>query len=651
MTNNVGFLYGSQSNLNALLNNGTGKVQAGAFYLTNDTHRMYFGKDSDTIVPLNQGVITIASINDLPSVANEADKTGAFYYVTEGNILCVRSNGKWVQINVQNEEIDTIVSSLDYAGTVASNKATITTTIGLKDIAGKDLDNVQAEFSIEGSNLAVTVDGNAIKLTGDAYDLSTVAGTNSVEVDLNKNGAKSDGFSIKGSENVSVAVANDVITLTATDTKLNANSLTVESATGGVSVMSKIGDTSSNTTIDSSIDIVSNEHVAVTADNGKVKISGDSYAISAATSGNGVAINLDSELTDEVSTVSIAPVNNERVKVTANGNAISIDAEDTYISAFEVVEGANGFTVNSTVTHAINGNTSEGPSFEITPEIKIGKTTESTVSFVNGAADLDVYTTAEVDKLITDGLSGLDAMVFRGTVGTTDADVTSLPTSGVKIGDTYKVVTDITVGGIEATVGDLLIARGTETNGVITSGLEWSVVPSGFTHDTTYNVVYTDHGMQIRANVVGNTQEPVGEFQLAAGEKIVLTDSESTNGGRKVTVAHAAGVTADATHTGANQVARSEATITVPSFKVDGTGHVTDVSMQSYKVVDTHNDIQSVGITSVANNGIEFSVTSTDSTAKSEKLTFASSNSNITVATSGGNGAAVVTMGLVWGEF
>lgn len=63
------------------------------------------------------------------------------------------------------------------------------------------------------------------------------------------------------------------------------------------------------------------------------------------------------------------------------------------------------------------------------------------------------------------------AMHFKGTVGTGGTAGTTLPTSGVTIGDTYKVVTKGTYAGQAAGVGDLFIAIDSEPT--------WAYVPSG----------------------------------------------------------------------------------------------------------------------------------------------------------------------------
>ena len=91
---NVGFLRGTQVNIEKLLTN-KGAIP-GTFYLTSDTNRLYIGKDDTSVAPVNQGIIPIGSLDDLQNVSGDS---GQFYYIEGSNILCVRSGGKWVQIN------------------------------------------------------------------------------------------------------------------------------------------------------------------------------------------------------------------------------------------------------------------------------------------------------------------------------------------------------------------------------------------------------------------------------------------------------------------------------------------------------------------------------------------------------------------------
>ena len=72
-------------------------------------------------------------------------------------------------------------------------------------------------------------------------------------------------------------------------------------------------------------------------------------------------------------------------------------------------------------------------------------------------------------------------MVFKGTIGQ-GGTVTTLPMSGVINGDTYKVITALTVNDTPAKIGDLIIAI---VNG---ADVTWEVIPAGDEIVTTVRV-------------------------------------------------------------------------------------------------------------------------------------------------------------------
>ena len=90
----------------------------------------------------------------------------------------------------------------------------------------------------------------------------------------------------------------------------------------------------------------------------------------------------------------------------------------------------------------------------------------------------DNSTKIATTEFVTGAISGITgAMVFKGTVGTGGTAGASLPTSGVKIGDTYKVASAGTYASQAAKVGDLFIATATTPT--------WAYVPSGDDTDVT----------------------------------------------------------------------------------------------------------------------------------------------------------------------
>lgn len=81
-------------------------------------------------------------------------------------------------------------------------------------------------------------------------------------------------------------------------------------------------------------------------------------------------------------------------------------------------------------------------------------------SIGSSPTDNNVPTSAAVASYVSTAVGAVDAMRFKGTIGT-GGDVSQLPTSGVKVGDTYRVITAGTYAGQTCEVGDLIIAIAT----------------------------------------------------------------------------------------------------------------------------------------------------------------------------------------------
>lgn len=138
MANLIKFLKGTQLNLDALIKNGT--ATEGAFYLTNDTNRLYIGKkfgedDNAPVYPVsvNQGVISVSTLDDLPGEKNNVSASkvpGEFYYVTGTtesplNILCVYNGSTWVQVNPKYDDTEIQAAIEQINGGIATINGTI----------------------------------------------------------------------------------------------------------------------------------------------------------------------------------------------------------------------------------------------------------------------------------------------------------------------------------------------------------------------------------------------------------------------------------------------------------------------------------------------------------------------------------------------
>ena len=99
------------------------------------------------------------------------------------------------------------------------------------------------------------------------------------------------------------------------------------------------------------------------------------------------------------------------------------------------------------------------PSFSGTP----------TAPTANAGTNTTQIATTQFVQTALSGIAG--AMYFKGTIGTGGTAGTALPTSGVKVGDTYKIITDGTYASQAAKVGDMFIATATTP--------AWAYIPSG----------------------------------------------------------------------------------------------------------------------------------------------------------------------------
>lgn len=665
---NVGFLRGSQANLNTLMTGKTG-IKEGSFYLTNDTNRLYFGKSATELVALNEGVITVAAIADLPSGADLSNEIGHFYYATAENILCVYNGSQWVQIN---PDTDTQVSSVNTAVVVAENAATATTTLKFSR-DGKDLDaaeNKSATLKFVGADLVLTANGaDGIKLTGDTYSIGSSAIAGGVAIDLNRDNAADTTRKGKiGSVNLKAGNAIKLVRDTNGDITVNATTEvgSVESTTFTVSqtgqvatIESAVKDSLSTDPVKDSFKLAADGNdisLSTDTETKTVKIKGSHFSLSGETkeTDNTAKITLKSDLTGSASSdFSIAGGDN--VTVTQNGSAISITAIDTTLDSVAVDAQAAGYKVTVKDT-----TTTDGVTTTFDPKIQLAG--GESVSFVNGIATIP---TKIIDDKITAAKQSMDAMVFKGVA-------TAVPTGTQEIGWTYKATGDFTIpaGSVEGSAaaanvktGDLIVATGIEVGGVITSNLKWYVVPSGDEENTTYSFARVEDGGKVGIKLApdGMAANVVGQMTVEAGDNIAIAANNADEDGKyqNVKISHGAVGTAVAapTATKVSQKVDEALVITAHEVAYDKYGHITGVTAKEYtlKDTDTHNDIDTFAVAASENGqGVVHSVKTKDNTnAMTAQVNYvaATDNQNISIKTTSAAGVATVTFDLVWGTF
>lgn len=484
----------------------------GTFYLTSDTNRLYIGKADSTLAELNRYVSVVANVASLPANPAKDD----FVYIAAGNILAVCTNptatevaDKWTQINPDTDS-DTDTSLKSASATVAATADDgITVTLTLKEnhknvktgIVTEVSTPITTSFKISkddlllannvnvGMGVATAAGGAAIQLKGDGID------SNNKDV------------TIVGGDNVTVTpdANSDKITIAATDTTYDLSTaddkLTLKGTNG----------TADDITIETD-----NDALTATAANNKINFSHTEYSTDKTTD-NGSDSNPSHEGTFTV----IDGITTDKGHVIGyNVKTVTLPADQNSTYAVTGVESVAEGKLKVSLTGA-NG----GASSSKTSESILYYTVNGTKVYNQGS--IDFYTKAEIDEKIHD----VDAMTYKGTVGGTGATVSTLPSADVKVGDTYKVSEAGTYGGHSCDVGDLLIATGTETNGIITTGLTWTYVPSGDDTDTQYNLV-----------VNGTTVSLVNKQVSSDKDDVVFesgTDLTVSGSGNIITYSHA----------------------------------------------------------------------------------------------------------------
>lgn len=564
----------------------------GAFYLTTDTDRLYFAQSSTECVPLNQFIRTVTK-TQFEALTSAQVSQGDYYYITDQNILAIadydEGSLKWTQLN-PDTNTNTTFDEINFESSVTDN--TVTITEKLKEynaITGKQTGNALAgDLKLKGTN------GVALTAENDSVGSTTVT-------------IEGDTYSLSSNMNdarqyeASVAYhVGDIVVINGKYQRCKA-----EVAAGS--------NTSAAAIIGSFEKL--NAGISLVSANGQAS----------STFGFKKGANVDIGQTDGQITISA-------VDTTLTGGSLNIS--NNAAQGFDIEVSDSG---NNKVSGTLN------------PVIKVGS---SSVNFVNGKADLPVYTTSEIDSKF----KGLNGMTYKGTVG---GAVANLPSSNVSSGDTYMVATaSFEAGSIKAKNGDLLIAVGEEgVDGYIPSnGIIWTHVPSGDDsfENSTYKGVATPASNTWGVKEVSGDQL-VGDIQFVAGTNMSIS---STLGGPDkndptsiiTTIQHGSVGTASVTST-TNATPQENPDVTnftaVTGIGRDSNGHVASVTTKQFNIKDT---TYTFG-TGVENNKIVTKLTD-NTNAGEQAVTYGVTSSSLNVTTSAAAANDVtVNVELEWGSF
>lgn len=177
-----------------------------------------------------------------------------------------------------------------------------------------------------------------------------------------------------------------------------------------------------------------------------------------------------------VQSVSITSgTNNGTIKLTVNGKA----TDDIAVKGL----GSAAYTASGAYATAAQGTKADAAM------PKAGGTFTGKVTLAADPTDVLQPTTKQyVDAKISSSIAASDAMVFKGTLGT-NGTATALPTSSVVVGDTYKVITQVSVAANNSYTGDAVTAQVGDLVVAMSKDPKWIVVPSG--NETVTTVKYS----------------------------------------------------------------------------------------------------------------------------------------------------------------
>ena len=454
---------------------------------------------------------------------------------------------------------------------------------------------------------------------------------------------------------ISVA-ANDETTPTGVVVSATVSDTNNNSATGNFSL---IGGTNISVTFNGNIITIDNELLNTNT----------TYSLSSANTTTPDLVQIKLSGSDSTSsTVSLK--GNGGVSITRTNDQIVITGENT-IDAINL-----GFDGNGILKTELKDGTTVIDSATALPVIQYGTgNATTTATFANGTAALSVYSTTEVDALIENAKSALNAMTYKGTISTSASFIALTNSTTNNRGDTYKVSGDIDISSpfaFDAKIGDLIIFNGADGASATTSAV-WEKVPSGDetllqidTTTATNTITFKDKmietaGQDTLAAFTFNNSNPAGKnyapinisttANSATAYTINFYHNNSTTGAEQTIASATNGTTL-------NEVGSIEIP-GISSLYLDDNGHVTNVTVQKYKIYNTHATISALNAdqsVTTANNSARTTATlilgyqlDESTNSASQQISIVSDTLKLNTNVSGANGAFAVD--LEWGTF
>lgn len=318
--------------------------------------------------------------------------------------------------------------------------------------------------------------------------------------------------------------------------------------------------------------VMENEGIATTTYYGVTKLSSSTSSTSTSLAATPSAVKSAYDLANGKSTVSFSQTQSSGTEVgqiTINGTTTSLYAP-TPTSQVQ----SNWTEADNTSAAYIQNKPTLGTA--------AAKGVDTAISA--GSTSTNLPTTAAVVSYVSSEIGAVDAMRFKGTLGT-GGTITTLPSTH-QIGDTYRVITAGTYAGQTCEVGDLIIAM--TTSGTTSS--DWCVA---------------------QTNIDGAITSISGTAPISvsgSGSSRTITHDDS-------------GVTAGSYGDSAAQTPAFGGTFKVPYVTVNAKGHVTGISAHNVTIPNTAASTSASGIVQL-NNTVTSTSTSQAGTANAVKTAY-----------------------------
>lgn len=444
----------------------------GTVYVTTDEQAMYVDISGEKRIRLGQ-IVTYATLEEFNNkvVSTPPYSSEAFYYIADKNALVRWEDdasatiegykGTWKQINSTAALEASLTTQITKAQTTADNAATAAATAqGTAEKAQSTADNKapidhaseattygvgsstkyghvklsDAVTSDSGVSGGVAATPAAVKNAKDAADAAAAAAKTAQET------ADANTTSI-GTINTNITTIQSNITNIKSDISNNANAIK--------GLQDAVGTGSGSDTLSGRVSALETRAGEI-----ETKNKSQDTAIS----------NLSATVTNNKSATdtAIAAIN---TTIGSSSDASTANTIYGYINKQKDASDSALTSAKSELQTAINAKASQAALDNLT----------ATVNSKASSEDLE-KAESDLTDLINNKINAANAMTYIGTVATEDG----LPKSGASVGDTYVATADMTVGGVSVYAGDLLIAKGTEENDIITSDLAWDVVATGY---------------------------------------------------------------------------------------------------------------------------------------------------------------------------